>query len=195
MTDRNTVYRGLSHAAWGYLFLNLDFNLGSVSILPRFVGYLLFFSAIEALKGERRDLALLRPLAIVMALWCGGDWLLSWVGGDIDGRFLPLDLLMSVIAIYFQFQFLTDMAALAKAGREPEGADLDRRLRRLRTVETVLVTLLSFLGYVPKALEGVREGLVVVLGIAYVLAGLWLMIALFALRQIYQPFPLPPEEI
>ena len=49
------LYRGVSHAAWGYLFLYLDVNLGTVSILPAFVGYLLFWSAISALEGEVRD--------------------------------------------------------------------------------------------------------------------------------------------
>ena len=47
MTDRKTLYDGISHAAWGYLFLYLDINLGTVSVLPRFVGWLMFLSAIE----------------------------------------------------------------------------------------------------------------------------------------------------
>lgn len=187
MKDQDALYQGISRAAWGYLFLTLDFNLGSVSVLPRFAGYLLFLSAIEQLKEARRDLVLLRPLAIVMALWTGGDWLLSWTGGDIGGRLLPLDLLIAVIGIYFQFQFLTDMAALAEAGREPDGDVLARQLRRLRTVETVLVTALSLTGYLPKALGGVRDGAAAVLAIVYVLAGLWLMMALFSLRKLYRP--------
>ena len=37
MTDRSSLYKGLSCAAWGYLFLCLDINLGTVSILPGFV--------------------------------------------------------------------------------------------------------------------------------------------------------------
>ena len=34
MTDRETLYRGASHAAWGYFFLYLDINLGALNILP-----------------------------------------------------------------------------------------------------------------------------------------------------------------
>ena len=62
MTDRENLYKGLSHAAWGYFFLNFNFNLNNVSILPVFVGYILFFFAIKRLAEERRDLRLLRPL-------------------------------------------------------------------------------------------------------------------------------------
>ena len=100
MTDRENLYKGLSHAAWGYFFLNFDFNLGTVSIFPRFAGYLLFLSAIGKLAGERRDLLLLRPLCVLLAVWNGGDWLLSWGGGDIDGHVLFLDLLMAAAGLY-----------------------------------------------------------------------------------------------
>ena len=70
MTDRKTLYDGISHAAWGYLFLYLDINLGTVSVLPRFVGWLMFLSAIEKLKAERRDLALLRSLGKIGRASC-----------------------------------------------------------------------------------------------------------------------------
>ncbi|MDE6998163.1 MAG: hypothetical protein K2P04_09875, partial [Oscillospiraceae bacterium] len=69
MTDRENLYKGLSHAAWGYFFLNFDFYLGTVSIFPRFAGYLLFLSTIGKLAGERRDLLLLRPLCVLLAVW------------------------------------------------------------------------------------------------------------------------------
>ena len=188
MTDRETICRGLSHAAWGYLFLNLDFNLGRVSILPRFVGYLLFLSAIRALEAERRDLGLLRRLAWFLALWTGGDWLLSWVGGDMDGHVLFLDILTGVAGIYFQFQFLTDMAALA-AAYQPPGETLERQILLCRTVETVLVTALSFAVYVPEGPGRTREIFILLAGIVYVLTGLYLMMSLFTLRKLFQEKP------
>ena len=73
MTQHRQLYDGISHAAWGYLFLYLDINLGTVSVLPRFVGWLLFLSAIEKLKAERRDLALLRSLGTLLAAWSAAD--------------------------------------------------------------------------------------------------------------------------
>ncbi len=186
MTDRDTLYRGLSHAAWGYLFLNLDINLGTVSILPRFVGYLLFRAAIEELRETRRDLGLLRPLATALALWTGGDWLLSWTGGDLDGHVLFLDLLAAVIGIYFQFQFLTDVAALAEAN-QPPGNGLDGQILHWRTVETVLVTALCLTGHLPEALGSWRELLTGALAVVYVIVGLCLMGAMFSLRKLFQP--------
>lgn len=197
MTDRSSLYKGLSCAAWGYLFLNLDFNLGNVSILPRFLGWLLFLYTIDELKEERRDLALLRPLAILLALWTGADWLASWAGRDVDGLFQPLDLVIAAAQIYFQFQFLTDMAALARACLpHPEEELLSRRILLCRTVQVVLVTLFSFAAYVPSRLSNDVTGIIVmILAIAYCLLGIWLMISLFSLRRAFQdaaPPPLPP---
>ncbi len=199
MTDRQTMYTGLSHAAWGYLFLCLDFNLGNVSVLPRFAGWLLFLSAIEKLKEERRDLALLRPLGVLLALWTGADWLLSWAGKDVDGHFPPLDLIVAVAQLYFLFQFLTDLAALANAYcREPEAADLGRKILLCRTVQTVLVTAIAPSPYLPRPgwlPDGLADGAVLLLALAYALLGIALMLYLFQLRRAFQdaaPPPLPP---
>lgn len=199
MTDRQTLYTGLSHAAWGYLFLCFDFNVNNVSVLPRFAGWLLFLSAIEKLKEERRDLALLRPLGVLLALWTGADWLASWAGKDVDGHLLPLDLIVAVAQLYFLFQFLTDLAALARTWcREPEAADLSRRILRCRTVQTVLVTVFALVPYVPAPHwlpEGVSGGALVVLAIVYCLLGIALMLYLFRLRGAFKdaaPPPLPP---
>ena len=195
MTDRQTMYEGLSHAAWGYLLRCVDFNLGNVSILPRFAGWLLFLSAIEKLKEERRDLALLRPLGALMALWTGADWLASWAGRDVDGLFLPLDLVIAAAQLYFLFQFLTDLAALAEA-HHPEGEALSRRILLCRTVQTVLVTLFSLAPYLPAAPSNDdTNAAVLILAACYCILGLWLMISLFRLRGAFQdaaPPPLPP---
>lgn len=200
MIDRSSLYKGLSCAAWGYLFLNLDFNLGNVSILPRFVGWLLFLRAIDELKEERRDLALLRPLGVLLALWSGADWLASWTGRDVDGHLPPLDLVVAVAQLYFLFQFLTDMAALARAYcREPEAADLSRRILRCRTVQTVLVTAIALSPYLPRPgrlPSGlIMDGAVTVLALVYALLGIVLMLYLFRLRGAFKdaaPPPLPP---
>ena len=131
--ENRYVYSGLSNAAWGYFFLHFDFNLNNVSIFPRFVGWLLLLSACKKLSGERRDLALLRPLAVLMAVWHTLDWLLSWGGGDVDGHVLFLDLLLAVAGLYFHFQFLTDMAGLAEQ-YQPEDVGLDGKRPQKRQV-------------------------------------------------------------
>ena len=120
------LYRGVSHAAWAYFFLYFNVNLGSLNILPDFMCYVLLWSAIGCLEEEERDLALLRPLCVLLGVWAGADWVFTLLGGTLDGRFRPMDLLLAVAAIYFHFQLLTDLAnqprldpGAVEIGRQP----------------------------------------------------------------------------
>ena len=64
MTDYQKLYTGIGRAAWGYFFIYFDFNINTVSILPSFIGYMLFLSAINCLCEEERELNLLRTLGV-----------------------------------------------------------------------------------------------------------------------------------
>ena len=190
--ENRDVYSGLSNAAWGYFFLHFDFNLNNVSIFPRFVGWLLLLSACTKLAGVRRDLALLRPLSVLLAAWYALDWLLSWGGAGVNGHVLFLDLLTAVAGLYFHFQFLTDMAALAER-YQPEDAGLDRRLRRCRTVFVVLTTLFSLLGDLSAVpTESWGEWAMIGMALAALIAAFLIMAALFRLRRCFREEPFVP---
>lgn len=71
----SSTYRGLTRIAWGYVFLHLNLNLGTLNILPNWVGYLLFFSAIILLGDQLRDLTLLKSFCILLGVGELADWL------------------------------------------------------------------------------------------------------------------------
>lgn len=183
MREPNQMYSGLSNAAWGYFFVTFDFSLNNVSILPRFVGYLLLLSAIGKLSDFRRDLALLRPLCMLLVCCSLGDWLLSWVGWDIDGMIPFLDLVVTVATLYFHFQFLTDLAALAE-GVQPEDDNLAAKLRSYRTAYTLLFTAALLLGSAAQVSQWDRwSGIVIFMGIIACIVVLMIMADLFRLRK------------
>ncbi len=187
MTDREKLYSGLSNAAWGYFFLTFDFNLNNVSVLPRFVGFYLLFSAIGKLSGERRDLNLLRPLCVLLTGWSGLDWLLSWVGGDVEGHILFLDLLVTVVTLYFHFQFLTDMAALSQR-YQPEGDNLASRVRGHRTAFTLLITVFGLMADLTPVLPWEWwAGMIVFGALITCIVALIIMADLFHLRKLIGP--------
>ncbi len=181
--DRTTLARGLSNAAWGYLLIHFDINLNAVSILPSFVGYVLLLHAIRDLSAARRDLALLRPLCILLVGWNAVDWGLAWLGGDVHGWFPPLDLIVTVTVLYFHFQFLTDITVLAEQC-QPQGYGLDRRLRRRRTAYVVLTTAADITLFLPAG-RFAQERTYVLLGLTVVLCGaaFFVMLGLFELRR------------
>ena len=184
MTDREKLYSGLSNAAWGYFFLTFDFNLNNVSVLPRFVGFYLLFSAIGKLSGERRDLNLLRPLCILLTGWSGLDWLLSWLGGDVEGHILFLDLLVTVVTLYFHFQFLTDMAALSECC-QPEDDNLASRIRGHRTAFTLLITVFGLMANLTPVLPWEWwAGMIGFGALITCIVALMIMMDLFHLRKL-----------
>ena len=184
MTDREKLYSGLSNAAWGYVFLTFDFNLNNVSVLPRFVGFYLLFSAIGKLSGEWQNLNLLRPLCILLTGWSGLDWLLSWLGGDVEGHILFLDLLVTAVTLYFHFQFLTDMAALSECC-QPEDDNLASRIRGHRTAFTLLITVFGLMADLTPVLPWEWwAGMIGFGALITCIVALMIMLDLFHLRKL-----------
>lgn len=193
MNNREMLYRGLSCAAWGYLFLNFDFNLGRISILPRFVGFLFLLCAINSLFKERDDLLLLRPICIFFAAYYAVDWGLSFVGRGLDLQIVFLDLLLVAAQLYFHFQFLTDIAAVAE-NCPKDGEKFAARLRHCRTIYTLLSTAVALTGMIPsliranygKIYSGTQKDILVLLGLLEGVTAVVIIVTLFGLKRCFQ---------
>ena len=182
MTDYQKLYSGISKAAWGYFFLYFNINFNNVSILPSFVGYLLFLSAIKLLNNEERELSLLRTLGVIMALWTGVEWLASFIGIKIEGMWQFIDIIISLVNLYFHFQFLTNLASIA-AKYQSEGYELDAKLLRYRTLQTIMLTAIEVVLCFQPWLSEAWTVISICMLIVYLIAGICLMKALFDLRK------------
>ena len=158
MPEREKLVAGLGCAAWGYFLLLFNFEINGFNLLPEFLGYALFFWALEHFAGT------------------GPDW-----AGLPVGMFVIM--LAAVAQIYFHFQFLSGVAELAAS----EAADekLVGKFLGWRTVYVVLMTGLCVLLYF---FNGDFDSWLVwpvsLLGFAVMVAEFWLMLALFKLRKI-----------
>ena len=139
MTEREQLYKGTNALFWGSILLFFNLNLGTLNILPNWAGYLLYLSAIRDLESARRDLALLRPLALILAGWDGLEWLCALVQAPLMEQLYIPALLVRIVGIYFHFQLLTDCAALA-AAYQPADWQLDQQLCFQRTFRVILLT-------------------------------------------------------
>lgn len=182
MTNHQKLYSGISKAAWGYFFLYFNINFNNVSILPSFVGYLLFLSAINLLKDEERELSLLHTLAVIMALWTGVEWLASFVGLNLEGMWQFIDIIISLVNLYFHFQFLTNLASIA-AKYQSESNELDAKLLRYRTLQTIMLTAIEVIICFQPWLSEAWTVISICMLIVYLIAGICLMKALFDLRK------------
>ena len=182
MTDYQKLYTGIGRAAWGYFFIYFDINLNTVSILPSFIGYLLFLSAINHLCDEERELNLLRTLGIILTVWHIASWFASFGGIKLDGMLPAVDIIIGVVNIYFHFQLLTNLASIA-AKYQSEDHEFDAKLLRYRTMQTVMLTAVIILGYLAKWQTELVTVISVGMIIVYLIVAVLLMKALFDLRR------------
>lgn len=182
MTNYQKLYDGISKAAWGYFFIYFNINVNSVSLIPSFVGYLLFLSAINYLQEEERELSLLHTLGVILVVWHSVAWIASWFSFNLDGAWQFIDIIISLANLYFHFQLLTNLASIATK-YQPEGYELDAKLLRYRTLQTVMLTAVLIITHLHPWLSEVWTYISVVMLIVYLIAGICLMKALFDLRR------------
>ena len=183
MTDYQKLYNGISRAAWGYFFSYFDLNFGAVDVLPDFVGYIMFLSAINLLKDEERELSLLKPLGIILTAWAVFIWAGSFGNMQIEGMWQFTDLIIFVINLYFQFQLLTNIASIATE-HQSYGYELDVKLLHYRTVQTVMLTGMQLLTYLQPWLPNMIWLLAsFCMLVAFVVACICIMRILFNLRK------------
>lgn len=182
MMEYENRYNGIGKAAWGYFFIYIDFKINSVSLLPAFVGYLLFLSAINYLREDERELELLKPLGVILVLWHGLNWFGSFAGVSLDGMWQVAGILVGMVNLYFHFQLLTNLASVARK-YQPEGYALDGELLRYRTVQTVMLTALIVIGHFFEWLGNFGTVASVLAVIVYLVVGIALMKVLFEFRR------------
>lgn len=184
MTENQKLYKGISKVAWGYFFLYFNININNVSILPAFVGYLLFSSAIKLLKDEEREISLLETFSIIMALWSGVEWCAGIAGVEIEGMFQFADIVISLINLYFHFQLVTNIASIA-AKYQPWGCNIDTKLLRYRTLQTIMLTAIEIVVCFRQWLSAIWVGVSLGMALIYIIAGICLMKVLFDLRKCF----------
>lgn len=182
MAYNESLYKGITKAAWGYFFLYIHVNINGLDLLPSFVGYLLFLSAFSDLSQEERELSLLRPLTVLLVLWCTASWLLS-IGEISLVEALPfMDIFVDLVNLYFHFQFLTNLASIvAGCGRDVGG--MDQKLIKYRNVQTLMLTASIAVSYLRFYLYELALWSAAVFSIIYVIAGICMMILLFKVRR------------
>lgn len=139
MERKEQLCRALRKTAWGYMMLYFDINLGTIDILPSWLGFILFYQAIrDGISKEEESAGLLKPISILPGVYYGMTWLLKIFGISTDTYLI--DEIIAVISLYFHFQFLTNLANIA--GKY--GCTQKKSILILRTAQTVLLTLLAF---------------------------------------------------
>lgn len=172
MSERTQLGAALKRIAWAYVLLHLHFNLGTLDLLPDWAGYLMIVSVLGVLAAEEESAGLLKSFGIVLTAWAVIKWVIALTGGSWDGGWL--DIVVTVVNLYFHFQLLTNLAAVSEKYNCPE----TQRILTLRTVFTVLTTVLAL----PLPWEEWQPVafLLIIVSLAVVI---WICRVLFSLRR------------
>lgn len=171
-----SLSEAVSCVAWGYVFLHLDFNLGGINVLPDWACYALVLHALPGLARAERSALLLRPLAIILLAVDALMWALQIFGAAPD--LYIVSALCTVLALYFHFQLLTNVADIARI--DPQRS---RSVLRLRNFRTVFVTLLA-LPWQREAMSwSARDVYLLVTRFAAVILIIWTFSALFDVKN------------
>jgi hypothetical protein len=170
--EREKLADAVKQIAWGYLLLHININLGTLNILPNWLGYVLMLSVLPLLGEAAPSALLLRPLGILLALWEGLLWGLTIFGISFDSTVLSI--IAAALSLYFHFQLLTNLAELAQRYSCPE----ERRILHLRTVRTLLITVFSL----PIPWEKYQV-FSIGMAVVFVVVAFWICIVLFSFRS------------
>lgn len=188
MSEREQIASAVHRIAWGYIFILFNFNINinesTIGLVPSWIGYVLIISVLALIASKERSAMLLKPLGIFFIIWTGIDWVLAFIGASIGNSVLSA--VVAVVYIYFHFQLITNVAALAKGYGWPGSG----RLLGLRAAVVVLQTLSVLMLYG----EWIEVGLVVVMSIAQTVLAIWIVAELFHLEKFIQN-GYDPEEI
>lgn len=127
------------------------------------------------------------------ALWHAFVWAMSWVSVEIEGKWLLADILISVMNIYFQFQFVTNLAAIAEKYQTEED-DLHGKMLKYRTWQTVILTVITIVTELLPQEPTLVGYLFTTMAVVYLILAFCLIKALFDLRRcVQEPQPEPGE--
>ena len=85
--------------SWGYLFIYISLNLGSVNIFPSWAGFLLIYLALGAVAAMDPSAKLLKPFALLLLAEDLAEWVLNIFSMAPDLYWV--DVFINVIILYF----------------------------------------------------------------------------------------------
>ncbi len=178
---QNKLCNAVKQVGLAYLFIHLHINLGTIDILPDWLGYLWILNALSVIAEEIPAAKLLRPLGIVLTIWTILSWGLAVFGVSLNGSLGYLgpveDVIGAVIHMYFHFQLLTNLAQLAAKYQCPS----DRVLLTLRNIRTVIHTLFAL--QIPWEYSDVVYWTYIGIAVVQVFVAMLICVRMFTLRE------------
>ena len=137
MANYSVLNKSISKFLWAYVFILFNISIGTVDVLPDFIGYILMAAGIFSLSKELGHSPLLKILSIIMSVWSVIYWGLNAfsVSSDI---LTYISSSTGAVDIVLNFLFLTDLSVICKT-YQTEEQKLDKKLITARNIYTFCI--------------------------------------------------------
>lgn len=143
--ETKTLSSAIKKVAISYILIYLHINISAIDILPDWLGYFLIVSVLPVLSQKEKSAQLLKPFGIALGVWNIFEWVLKIAGTELN--LTIINIVFSIITIYFHFQLITNIAALDIEDRKK------KRLLDLRTATVILHTVLRISVLIPSVIS------------------------------------------
>lgn len=143
--ETKTLSSAIKKVAISYILIYLHINISVIDILPDWLGYFLIVSVLPVLSQKEKSAQLLKPFGIALGVWNIVEWVLKIAGAELN--LTIINIVFSIITIYFHFQLITNIAALDIEDRKK------KRLLDLRTATVILHTVLRISVLIPSVIS------------------------------------------
>lgn len=143
--ETKTLSSAIKKIAISYILIYLHINISVIDIFPDWLGYFLIVSVLPVLSQKERSAQLLKPFGIALGVWNIFEWVLKIAG--TEWNLTIINIVFSIITIYFHFQLITNIATLDIEERKK------KRLLDLRTATVILHTVLRISVLIPSAIS------------------------------------------
>ena len=116
-------------------------SLPLLKFIPWWLSTPFFFIALGILEKHIPDTKFLKPLCIIMGVIDLAEWIIIVFDIKIPFELYMLQILSSVISLYFNYQLITNISQLAKKC----GYENIKGMLQIRTVHTIYVTVYTLL--------------------------------------------------
>lgn len=166
--NKDEYIQAIRRVGKGYLFILLNINIGSLNILPNWIGYIFFHKAIPSIAKYERSATLLNPFIIFLGLYELICWGLQIVGISLD--IYIFGIIISALKLYFDFQMLTNIADIAVSHQYKDS----HKIYTPRNIQTILLTITFFINNWNESILGSFVYVFIVLIVAF-----WICLLLF----------------
>lgn len=133
--EKKLICKGITQMIWGYFFLHLNLYIGSINLLPNWMGYIFMILALQKLEMGNDSTLMLKPLGWVLAIWADIVWVLTVFGIEVD--IYAITVFAALLDLYFHFQMFNNLASIAEEYECPQR----KQLLLLRFAKAALIII------------------------------------------------------